>query len=198
MTADSSSELLMGSSARVEHDQAEVSFDAFVVARWSSLVATAYLVTADRGIAEDCVQEALAKVHRHWRRVESSGIPEAYARKAVLNSALSLKRRRRVREVPLEDSDRERGDRQAAGAAESRTTLDVDLMAALRALPPRMRAVVVLRVVEDRSEAETAQLLGCSIGTVKSTSSRGLARLRVALGGAAQTRGMDETKGEAR
>ena len=166
-------------------EAADGTFDAFVAARWGSLVRTAYLVTADRGTAEDCVQEALAKVHRHWRRVEQGGAAEAYARKAVLNAALSLKRRRRVREVPLDDAGP--GSGATRGGADSRTGLDVDLLAALRALPPRMRAVVVLRIVEDQSEAETARLLGCSVGTVKSTTSRGLARLRELLGDGAVT-----------
>ncbi len=149
----------------------EESFEAFVNARWPALVATAFLVTADRGIAEDCVQEALARMHRRWRALVRDGNPEAYARRSAINAALSWRRRRRIAEVPLPQA----GDPAAPTAGHG---LDEDLVAALRALPPRMRAVVVLRYVEDRSEVETADLLGCSVGNVKSAAHRGLAKLR--------------------
>lgn len=169
------------------------SFDGFVAARWTALVRTAFLVTGDRGTAEDCVQDALVRVHRHWARVAAGGSPEAYARRAVLNAALSWRRRRRVKEVPL-DGVGEGGEPAGGGAELASSGLDVDLIAALRSLPPRMRAVIVLRVVEDRSETETAQLLGCSVGTVKSTVSRGLVRLRGLLGPMTA----DGTNGDAR
>jgi RNA polymerase sigma-70 factor (sigma-E family) len=150
-------------------------FEAFMAARWSPMVATAYLVTADRGIAEDCVQEALVRLHRRWRRVE----PEdhvAYANRAVINAALSWRRRRRVTEVPLDAEDH-------APVLEEHDPpgFDPRLLAALWSLPPRARATIVLRFLEDRSEAETAEILGCSVGTVKSSTSRGLARLRDVL-----------------
>ena len=150
-------------------------FRAFVVARWASLVRTAYLITADTGIAEDCVQESLTGVHRHWRRLGRDGNPEAHARQAAVNAALSWRRRHRVTEVPLAAA----GDPGARG--EPGQTLDAELVAAMRSLPPRMRAAVVLRYVEDRSEAETAELLSCSTGTVESTAHRGLVRLRRTL-----------------
>jgi RNA polymerase sigma-70 factor (sigma-E family) len=150
-------------------------FEAFVAARWAPLVATAYLVTGDRGIAEDCVQEALVRLHRRWRRVNARG-QVAYANRAVMNAALSWRRRRRVAEVPLNvDAHapaQEPGDP---------TGFDPRLLAALWSLPPRTRAAVVLRFLEDRSEVETASILGCSVGTVKSLTSRGVARLRDAL-----------------
>jgi RNA polymerase sigma-70 factor (sigma-E family) len=154
---------------------AEEAFRAFVNARWRALVATAWLVTADRQIAEDCVQEALVGVHRHWPRVHRDGNPEAYARRATLNSALSWRRKRRLREITLDQVPDVRA------VAVDHDEFDPDLVAALRALPPRMRAVVALRFVEDRSEAETATLLGCSLGTVKSTAHKGLAKLRQTL-----------------
>lgn len=147
-------------------------FRDFVESRWPGLVATAYLVTADRGLAEDCVQEALTRVHGRWRALQGDGNPEAYARRSVLNAALSWRRRRRIAEVPL------RAAADPPAPADPGARLDAELIRALRALPPRMRAVVVLRYVEDRSEAETADLLGCSTGTVKSSGHRGLARLR--------------------
>jgi RNA polymerase sigma-70 factor (sigma-E family) len=150
-------------------------FAAFVAARWSPMVATAYLVTADRGVAEDCVQEAMVRMHRRWRRVHVDG-RVAYANRAVINAALSWRRRRRLTEVPL-DAD----DHSPVQEAPDPIGFDPRLLAALWSLPPRARATVVLRFVEDRSEAETAEILGCSVGTVKSASSRGLARMREAL-----------------
>ena len=153
----------------------EGDFRAFVAARWPALVATAYVVTGDRGIAEDCVQEALARVHRRWRRLAADGDPAAYARRAVVNAALSWRRRRRIAEVPLD------GVADPAAPDAVSASVDPQLLAALRSLPPRMRAVVALRFLEDRSEAETAQLLGCSAGTVKSQTSKAIAKLRAAL-----------------
>jgi RNA polymerase sigma-70 factor (sigma-E family) len=153
----------------------EEAFRVFAAARWQALVATAWLVTADRQLAEDCVQEALVAVRRHWPRVHRDGHPEAYARRAVLNRALNWRRRRRIAEISVEHVPDVRV------AAEAQGELDPELVAVLRRLPPRMRAVIALRYVEDRSESETAQLLGCSIGTVKSTAHRGLARLRGVL-----------------
>jgi RNA polymerase sigma-70 factor (sigma-E family) len=161
----------------------EAEFRGFVTARWNALVATAFLVTADRHIAEDCVQEALVGLHRHWKRISGLGNPEGYARKAALNSALSWRRRRRIAEVTLEVLP----DVRAQLVADE--SLDPDLVAALRCLPPRMRAAVALRFVEDRSEAEIAQLLGCSVGTVKSSTHKGLAKLRAALTSAAEHSG---------
>jgi RNA polymerase sigma-70 factor (sigma-E family) len=163
--------------AGMEDDEAD--FRAFVSARWSGLVATAYLITTDRGIAEDCVQEALTRMHRHWQRLRVEGAPVAYAHRAVVNAALSWRRRRRIREVPL--SAQHLGPASIEPIDHSIQGVDADLLAALRALPPRMRAAVVLRYLEDRSEAETAQLLGCTIGTVKSSTSRAVAHLRSAL-----------------
>jgi len=164
-------------------DQAddEGDFRAFVVARWPALVGTAYLITTDRGIAEDCVQEALTAVHRRWPKVRD-GNPAAYAHRAVVNASLSWRRRRRIREVPLlagvEPGRRSAYDELGPLGVEA---FDGRLLAALRSLPPRMRAAVTLRYLEDRSEAETAQLLGISLGALKSTTSRGIAKLRAAL-----------------
>jgi RNA polymerase sigma-70 factor (sigma-E family) len=161
-------------------DDDEADFREFVTARWSSLVGTAYLITTDRPIAEDCVQEALTRVHRHWRRIRKDGNPAAYTHQAVVNAALSWRRRRRIREVPFSPVEHADG-RAALPIEQGITEMDDVLVAALRSLAPQMRAAVVLRYLEDRSEAETAQLLGCSVGTVKSSASRGVARLRSAL-----------------
>jgi RNA polymerase sigma-70 factor (sigma-E family) len=172
-------------------DDDEADFREFVTTRWASLVSTAFLITTDAGIAEDCVQEAMARVHRHWRRVRQDGKPAAYAHRAVLNAALSWRRRRRIREVPL--SLLERVDPAATEPVDqSLSGVDDALLAALRSLPPLMRATVALRYLEDRSEAETAHLLGCSVGTVKSSGSKGVARLRAALAGPATSPSSEE------
>jgi RNA polymerase sigma-70 factor (sigma-E family) len=150
----------------------ESEFDAFVIARSPDLLRTAYLLTGDRDRAEDLLQTALAKAWFAWRRIEWE--PDAYVRRIMATTAASWWRRRWVGELPareLPDTDvRPETDR-----VDARN----DLWLALRHLPPRQRAVVVLRYLEDRSEAETAQLLGCSPGTVKSQAAKALAKLRV-------------------
>ena len=156
----------------------EAAFADFVTREWSRLVRVAFLLTGDVGRAEDLVQQALVKVHRHWSRVHADGYPYAYTRAAVANESASWWRRRRVRET-LGDlpghTDRARTD--AYAVVDSRD----ELVRALHTLPPRMRAVVVLRFYGDLSERETAEALGMSVGSVKSQTSRGLDRLRTAL-----------------
>jgi RNA polymerase sigma-70 factor (sigma-E family) len=157
------------------HSPADDGFRAFVEQQWGPLVRVAYLLTGDRGHAEDLVQAALEKTHRKWARVSRMEAPVAYVRKAMVNTATSWRRRRRVSEVPLLVTDSPAVD--ANGPVEQRQ----QVVAALRTLPPRMRAVLVLRYFADLSEAEVADLLGCSVGTVKSQASRGLDRLRTHL-----------------
>ncbi|GAA0948034.1 SigE family RNA polymerase sigma factor [Nonomuraea longicatena] len=153
-------------------DEDETAFDEFIAASSTSLLRTATLVCgATAHDAEDLVQTALEKVYRHWSRIRGDS-PEAYARKIVVNTAISRARRRRiVQEITF-----------ARPPEHVAATPDLDLrdtlITELRRLPPRMRAVLVLRYWEDQSEAATAALLGCSLGTVKSQAARGLARLR--------------------
>ncbi|WP_210441345.1 SigE family RNA polymerase sigma factor [Nocardioides xinjiangensis] len=145
-------------------------FDAFVSARWRSLLRTAYLLTRDQGHAEDLVQEALTKLWFAWDRVD--GDPEPYVRRIIVTTHASWRRRRwwselvsdRVGELP---------------ASSSEAVTDVDVWSALGHLPPRQRAVLVLRYFEDLTEAETAETLGCAIGTVKSQHAKALRRLRL-------------------
>ncbi|MEV0581518.1 SigE family RNA polymerase sigma factor [Nonomuraea sp. NPDC050310] len=153
-------------------DEDEAAFDEFVAARSTSLLRTAVLVCgASVHDAEDLVQHALEKVYRHWARIREDN-PEAYARRVVVNAAISRSRRRRViQEITFARLP----DTPALGADPD---LRDSLLGELRRLPPRMRAVLVLRYWEDRSEADTAAYLGCSVGTVKSQAARGLARLR--------------------
>ncbi len=150
----------------------ERAFEEFVSRSGNRLLRNAILLVGDPGVAEDLLQGALERTYRHWSQV-STGHPEAYVRRVLVNAAASRWRRRRIREVPLE------------AAHDIGRTYDPDrlslrdgLTRALMALPVRQRAVLVLRYFEDMSEMEVALTLGCSLGTVKSQASRGLARLR--------------------
>ena len=163
----------------------EAEFREFVTARWIALLRTAYLLTGDHGRAEDLVQNALVRVHRHWAKVlaEDDGSqergPEAYVRKTMVNLNTDWWRRLGSRERP--GGILPGGDRPSAADAYAEMELREDLWAELRALPAKMRATLVLRYFEDLGEAETADILGCSIGAVKSQCSRGLARLQKAM-----------------
>jgi RNA polymerase sigma-70 factor (sigma-E family) len=162
--------------ALAEHE--EQAFWEFVTARRHSLVRTAYLLTGDHAQAEDFAQDALIRVHRNWRRIERVDQPEAYARKIIVNLVNSWWRRAfRLRTHPAEQLPD--GPHHTDGhAAVERAD---ELWRALQRLPAGMRTVIVLRYYEDLSEAETAAVLSRSLGTVKSQSSRGLARLRELL-----------------
>jgi RNA polymerase sigma-70 factor (sigma-E family) len=161
----------------------ELRFEAFVHAQAPALLRTAFLLTGDRGHAEDLLQHALERTARRWSRLD--GAPEAYARVVIVNLARDRWRRRkaRVAETMLaEHVDGVQGV-DAVGAhdhAERIATRDA-LITALRMLPRRQRAVVVLRYFDQLTEAETAQALSITVGTVKSTSSRALGRLRQLL-----------------
>jgi RNA polymerase sigma-70 factor (sigma-E family) len=156
----------------------EEDFRAFVETRWQALVRVGFLLTGDSGRAEDLVQAALVQVHRHWRRIERVDGHDAYARRTLVNLNISWWRRRRVAEHLVDRVPERAHDEPDHAAAHA----DRDAVArALLTLPPRMRAVIVLRYYDDLSEADCAAALGCSIGTVKSQTSRGLDRLRVAL-----------------
>jgi RNA polymerase sigma-70 factor (sigma-E family) len=151
---------------------APAEFDEFVRARHAALLRFAHLLTGDPHGAADLVQEALEKAGLRWRSIRRQDAPESYVRRSMLNSHLNHGRRRR-REHLVADAP-ERGGRDAEPRDEA-------LWRLLATLPPQQRAVLVLRFYEDLSEAETARVLGCSVGTVKSTSSRALAKLRAAL-----------------
>ena len=156
--------------------EAEVSFEEFVYARPGSLLRTALLLTGqNRAEAEDLLQLALERAYRHWPRVCRSGEPERYVRGILANASADRWRRlarRAERPLSAPGADPALPDHSAVVA-------DRDyLLRALAALPPRQRAVLVLRYFDDLSEAETADMLGCSLGTVKSQAARGLARLR--------------------
>lgn len=150
----------------MQRSRRDAEFTEFYAARVRPLRRIAYLVLRDWHAAEDATQRALTKVYRAWPRIQPAGL-EAYARRAVVNEALTAVRRRRdlvVADVP----DRAYADPSAP----------LDLVAALDALPPQQRAVVALRFVDDLSVAETAEVLQIAEGTVKSHTSKAMATLR--------------------
>jgi RNA polymerase sigma-70 factor (sigma-E family) len=164
--------------------RAKADFDQFVTASSDALLRTAYLVVWDAAEAEDLVQECLLVVARRWPRVRGMDHPHAYARRVLINLALDGAQRRARRRLELVDNGSSRADAIADESSARRlhaVGVRAELVQALGTLPPRQRAVLVLRYFEDLSEAQVAELLGCSVGTVKSTASRGLSRLQVAL-----------------
>src|SRR3954451_21375159 len=158
--------------ARPPSDEA---FTEFVVASWPSLYRTAYLMLGDRGLAEDLVQTSLAKTYASWGKVRDVGAARSYARTTLVNTAASWFRKRGWRaERPTETVE--------SASYDEDPRVRPALMAALAELPPRQRAVVVLRFYEDLSVADTALALHCSQGTVKSQTSDALTKLRGLLG----------------
>lgn len=150
--------------------EVSVVFDEFVATRSTRLLRTAYLLTRDHSRAEDLLQTALAKAWLSWRHINSDA--DGYVRKVMFNTYATWWRRRWNDETPtvvLPETAFDRGD----------DSLRQDLWTALGRLPRGQRAVVVLRYFEDLTEAETARLLGCSVGTVKSQTARALTRLRI-------------------
>jgi len=149
-------------------------FDEFVVTRSSRLLRTAFLLTRDWALAEDLLQTALAKSWFAWGRLDDN--PEPYVRKVLVNTYASWWRRRWRAETPTESLP----DSQAHGPDPTAQVDDRDeLWQALGRLPRRQQAVIVLRYFEDLTEAQTADVLGVSTGTVKSQTSKALARLRL-------------------
>jgi len=153
----------------------DTEFADFFGATWGRVFRTTYAVAMDRSLAEDAVQTAFAKAYAAWDRVRAADHPEAYVRRMAVNEVLTVFRRpwfRSERSGDLPD------DARAPSHESSSVTRDA-LWRAVTTLPPRQRAVVVLRYYEDLSEAEIAEVLGCSRGTVKSQASDALRRLRV-------------------
>jgi len=147
----------------------EAEFDSFVVARSQALLRTAYLLVQDEDLAEDLLQTSLTKAWFAWRRIE--GDPEPYVRRILVTTSASWWRRRWTRETPSADL--------LDHVAATGTPDWQDLWDAIGHLPRRQRAVVVLRYLEDRTEVETARLMACSVGTVKSQCAKALAKLRL-------------------
>jgi RNA polymerase sigma-70 factor (sigma-E family) len=149
-------------------------FRDYVTARGRALLRTAYLLTGNLADAEDLVQAALAKTYLAWDRIEDRGALDGYVRRAMVNTHISWWRRRRVQEFPTDELPD-----QAVADHAGDSDLSETLRRAIDRLPHRMRAAVVLRYYEDMTEAEVAERLGVSLGTVKSTVSRAVAKLRI-------------------
>jgi RNA polymerase sigma-70 factor (sigma-E family) len=152
-------------------------FEEFIQARAQQLTRYGYLLCLDAQLAEDLTQQALVALAKRWPRLREDN-PEGYARRVILHAVIDRSRRRRViREDVVERLP------DAAGNVDATAVLDerLDLEGLLRSLPPKQRAVLVLRFYDDLTEAQTAATLGCSVGTVKSQTHHALNKLRLQL-----------------
>lgn len=155
-----------------EHER---EFREFVASRSEALLRTAYFLTGDVHHAQDLLQTALLACARRWHRIRDREQPEAYVRRALYRHQVNWWRARARRPEKLVASAPEHPTGRDHAAD---TALRHGLLEALRALPPRQRAVVVLRYYEDRPETEVARMLDISLGTVRSQAARALAKLR--------------------
>jgi RNA polymerase sigma-70 factor (sigma-E family) len=164
--------------------RARTEFERFTAVHADELLRNAYLMAGDRGEAEDLVQECLLRLARKWPRVRSMEHPGAYARRVLFNLILDGGRQRARRRTELLGSQTTGGH---GGADPTTAALEarVELVQALGGLPAHQRAVLVLRYFADLPADEVATILDCPLGTVKSSTSRGLERLREALDPAA-------------
>ena len=158
-----------------------VTFEEFAMARLPSLLRYAVVLTGDRDLAQDIVQEVLARAHIRWRRIHESDSPEAYVRRMVLNEYLSWRRTWAARHVQavgerLVDLD----DAQGGVGDHAQDIVDADeLWRRLATLGRKQRAVLVLRYYEQLEDAAIADLLGCSPATVRSQAAKALRTLRL-------------------
>lgn len=152
-----------------------MTFEEFADARLAGIVRFAGVLTGDRALAEDVVQEVLIRAHARWRKIGRMDHPESYIRKMIVNEFISAKRRT-WRMVPTAAPSEQRVPDHAAGHAERDA-----LLAEIGKLPRRQRAVLVLRYYQGLSDNEIADVLGCAPGTVRGYASRALAQLRVEL-----------------
>ena len=159
-------------------DRAPTSFDAFVTESGASLLRTAYLITLDHGEAEDLVQDCFFELSRRWADIGAMDQPLAYARRTLAHLAFRGSKRRRRRRDELGASGEDLAE---AADAIDLVGIRIELFDALRALTVRQRTVLALRYFNDFSETQAADALGCSVGTVRSTTYRGLAQLRAAI-----------------
>jgi RNA polymerase sigma-70 factor (sigma-E family) len=152
----------------------DAAFRDYVLARGTALLRMAVMLTGNQADAEDLVQAALANTFLAWDKINDRTALDAYVRRAMVNTHISWWRRRRLEEFPTDQLP----DQVVADHARESDTAEV-VRRALDRLPERMRAAVMLRYFEDMTEPEIASLLGVSLGTVKSTVSRAVARLRI-------------------
>jgi RNA polymerase sigma-70 factor (sigma-E family) len=152
----------------------DTAFREYVLARGTALLRMAIMLTGNRADAEDLVQAALAKTYLAWDKINDRAALDAYVRRAMVNTHISWWRRRKLEEFPTDELP----DQVVADPAHESDMAEV-VRRALDRLPQRMRAAVMLRYFEDMTEPEIAEALGISLGTVKSTVSRAVARLRI-------------------
>jgi len=158
--------------------EAREDFRSYVAARSPALMRTAYALTGNRADAEDLLQTALAKTYLSWTKVREQEALDGYVRRVMVNTRTSWWRKRKVDEHPTGELPERAVGRDAVPDIAHDISLHDALWTALAGLPKRQRAMVVLRYYEDLSEAETAEVMGVSVGTVKSATSRALAKLR--------------------
>ncbi|NYI78687.1 SigE family RNA polymerase sigma factor [Nocardioides panzhihuensis] len=151
----------------------DTDFDEYVVTRSGALLRLAYLLTGDGHRAEDLVQDTLERLCRRWSRMTYVADPHAYARKILLNQHLSWRRKRASSELVVADLPERAGEDETEAVGVRHL-----LWQRIGALPPRQRAVVVLRYYEDLADADIAEALGISAGTVRSNAMRALTKLR--------------------
>jgi RNA polymerase sigma-70 factor (sigma-E family) len=163
-------------------------FAEFAAARARALHRAAYLMVGEPQLAQDLVQEALTKTYVAWPRLRDPHNAEAYCRKAITTTAISWFRRKGWdNERPTENLP------EGVLVGHDTAIADQDrLWRALQTLPQRQRAALVLRYFDDLTEAQTADAMGCAVGTVKSQVSAGLAKLRAQLGDDAELLSLDE------
>jgi RNA polymerase sigma-70 factor (sigma-E family) len=149
-------------------------FRDYVLARGTALLRIAIMLTGNRADAEDLVQAALANTYLAWGKINDRAALDAYVRRAMVNTHISWWRRRKLEEFPTDELP----DQAVADHARDSDLAEL-VRRALDRLPRRMRAAVMLRYFEDMTEPEIAALLGVSLGTVKSTVSRAVAKLRI-------------------
>jgi RNA polymerase sigma-70 factor (sigma-E family) len=151
-------------------------FEAFMASRGAALLRFGYLLTGDRHLAEDLIQEALARAHRRWTRILRTEAPDAYVRRMVLNQFLSWQRKRSFGERTVATPPEPAGA-VAADPADALAARD-EIWTALAGLPPKQRAVLVLRYYEDLDDTAIADAIGCAPATVRVHAARALNRLR--------------------
>ncbi|GAB1821009.1 SigE family RNA polymerase sigma factor [Herbidospora sp. RD11066] len=151
--------------------RADEGFREFVGRHQRAWIRTAYLLTGDAHLAEDLLQSVLIKVLAKWNGLTRLDHPDAYVRKALVNQSISWRRRSKG-EIPSADPP------ERSYSTEDASVTRLVVQQALTRLTPKQRAVIVLRYYEDRTEKETAEILGCSLGTVKSQTHHALVRLR--------------------
>jgi RNA polymerase sigma-70 factor (sigma-E family) len=156
----------------------EDEFREYVMTRGPALLRAAHQLTGHPLDAEDLLQSALTKTYLAWERIEDPRALDGYVRRAMVNINISQWRRRKLEEYPSDDLPEITTTHEPVAFGDVHERLEQ----ALEELPERMRAAIVLRYYEDMTEPEIARTLGISVGTVKSTVSRGMAKLRVALG----------------